>query len=1016
MVLPINNFVGNSPAEDYVWDFLKKNLPNECVSLHNYYLENEQVDVMILIPNKGILIIEIKGYLTKYIASVPDSTIIRFKNKPPEYSSFNQAVRYRNHLLKILKENEGNIEPAFVAVASCYPYITKREFLEKSLNKISNERLTILKEDFESGEAFGNKIEDIFNLVFSSINTPNGYDGFEGEKLDKIGNIIAPNFRNEEEIHLDDELTITIKEKLCYSKLLIFPERVSGSILESLAEQWLQGTKLYVFFGNDSDMDEFKCILHEKLQSTNKNIGLYDYNIHVDCIIGLESAIEIVNGEKYEEYDSALKFIDDNSRFNYHQYKIEHAMSDDIIVTAGAGTGKTFSMISRINYLIWKCQYSAEELIEKVALITFTRDAAYEMRAKLAADFMKQYLLTSNIKYLDYVEAVENMKICTIHSMADKILRKYSTYLGLGRNFAITSGKQLKVNKVHECLNNFIESNPNVDFGLPLYQIEKRLVTFLDKLENKNVDIINDSMLNFGQEDEIEGRDIFFSLIPVIREAKKAHRESCIKENKVALSDLILLLSELVDVIPKDTKQLDYLFIDEFQDTDDVQIGLIAKYKKIFGFKLFVVGDTKQCIYRFRGAKDDAFDVLEKSTGSKMKKFSLKKNYRTDSILLQRMNHVFEVWDSYGDIDYRDDEVLKGTKHINNSEQYNKIQCESEIDMITHLTNKICDFLAESKSDRVAILVRTNYQAMQIKQLCEARGIGVSVSVGGELYKIDPTIDLLKLLKALKANKSVAELYNLYTTSYVMETVDKVFLNSLSENEKIEYFYENLPKSLATWNSYLKRMRLEPILKVVRDLIEDVKPWVIFANKMNCSKDEKEVYENYYLNNLDQLFEKISLSSNLNYLTINNIINYLEIMILTHQDEEARSTLSDNENVSRVICTTVHKAKGLQYEHVILPYCSYDVSGSKSRGDVDLIYVENTVGYSVRYDEDDANNYQNNYYIEYKAREQQDRRREEIRILYVAMTRAIKSFSYYCIGNGHTNGTTKNWKQMLEDT
>jgi len=53
MVLPINEFIGNSPGEDDVWAFLKSNLPDDYVSLHNYYLENEQVDVMLFVPNKG---------------------------------------------------------------------------------------------------------------------------------------------------------------------------------------------------------------------------------------------------------------------------------------------------------------------------------------------------------------------------------------------------------------------------------------------------------------------------------------------------------------------------------------------------------------------------------------------------------------------------------------------------------------------------------------------------------------------------------------------------------------------------------------------------------------------------------------------------------------------------------------------------------------------------------------------------------------------------------------------------
>lgn len=138
-------------------------------------------------------------------------------------------------------------------------------------------------------------------------------------------------------------------------------------------------------------------------------------------------------------------------------------------------------------------------------------------------------------------------------------------------------------------------------------------------------------------------------------------------------------------------------------------------------------------------------------------------------------------------------------------------------------------------------------------------------------------------------------------------------------------------------------------------------------------------------------------------------------MVLTRQEEEERSTVGTEQQAQKILCATVHKVKGLQYEHVILPYCSYDVSGKKVRGDVDLIYSENKVGYAVRSNTEDDEIFQNNHYCDFKSDEEKLRREEEIRVLYVAMTRAIKSFSYYCVGNARAKGTSKNWKQFLEE-
>lgn len=1015
MVLPINEFIGNSPGEDDVWAFLKLNLPDDYISLHNYYLENEQVDVMLFVPNKGVLIIEIKSYLAKYITSVPDSTHIRFSNKPPEFSSFNQAIRYRDHMIKLFNKAENGVQAAFVTVASCYPYISKEEYKEKSLNKISAERLTILKEDFSSREAFLDKVDDIFDLVLQSANMANGYAGFEGEMFKNAVNIIAPDFENMQSEFQEDDVEDVKFSNMHFSHLIAFKDRAASSDLQKLLHEWISGTKIYAYFCNDIDADEFRAIIIGWLHQNNKKESLQTFNISIGHLDALTQNIDIVDGCDYIIFDEDLRCIDKHCSFNYQQYKIEHAELDNIMVKAGAGTGKTYSMISRINYLVWKHNYSPEELASKVFLITFTNDAADEMREKLSQNYMMHYLLTNNVKYLHYIETVENMQISTIHSLADKIIRKYASKIGLGKNFSITSGKYLKAQKVHEALNRFVENNPMVYFGLPLYQIEKRISDFIDQIENKNVDIINDEDVDFGEEIAIEGRDVFNGLIPVIKEAKQLYREECREENKVALSDLILTLKELSEILEPESDMVDYLFIDEFQDTDDVQIELIAIYQRLFGFKIFAVGDVKQCIYRFRGAEDAAFEILKTKTGKSFIDFALKKNYRTDYLLLQRMNEVFSRWNELGDLDYCGDDVLVSTKYINSSVEYHKIVAASESEMALSLVNQIRELRGENCEDRIAILVRTNYQAMQIKQICADVGIEVSVAGGGALYKIDPTVDLLKLLKALKHNGSALELFNLYTTSYVKESIDKMKIDALDDKEKIDYFYNNLPKSLLNWKEYLERLRLEPVLKVVRDIIEEAKPWAIFAGKMSVDEEEKRRYRDFYINNLDQLFEKIALSSNLSYLTINSIINFLELMVLTRQEEEERSTVGTEQQAKKILCATVHKVKGLQYEHVILPYCSYDVSGKKVRGDVDLIYSENKVGYAVRSNTEDDEIFQNNHYCDFKSDEEKLRREEEIRVLYVAMTRAIKSFSYYCVGNVRTKGTSKNWKQFLEE-
>lgn len=98
------------------------------------------------------------------------------------------------------------------------------------------------------------------------------------------------------------------------------------------------------------------------------------------------------------------------------------------------------------------------------------------------------------------------------------------------------------------------------------------------------------------------------------------------------------------------------------------------------------------------------------------------------------------------------------------------------------------------------------------------------------------------------------DVYGLYSTAYVAEKLNKIEIDKLTEDEKLVYFKNNLPKSLKKWDSYIERLRLEPVLKVVRDLVDDAKPWTIFSNEMGGSDKEKKANKEYYLRNLDQVY------------------------------------------------------------------------------------------------------------------------------------------------------------------
>lgn len=1023
------NFVGNSEGENLVWTRFNELLPSDFVSFHNYYLGLKQADVILLVPKRGILIIEVKGFYGKNVIDVPDNTIIRLKNQPPQPSPFEQAIKYRNLLLSdFLLPNE--IDSVYVACAVCYPYITRDEYKSKGLDKISHKRLTITFEDLDNKQNLLDKIDDIFNLAYESVSVPTLVRyGFDALLLDRVGNIISSNYKNEPYLQSSDEDIIVkpIQKRTIYSRFIYTNgDNFGGNEIESVINEWISGTKMF-FYTDNHDLLNY---LSDRMQNTIKQRGLAEresfavnncntFLFSTGIAPSLQHNFEIINGLDFEKFNNEFNVLHNESSFNKDQYAIEHAPLNDIIVKAGAGTGKTFSIVSRINYLIWKNEYEATDLKRAIAMITFTNESADAMKEKLTVNFLNYYLLTKNTLFLELIECIEDMNICTIHSMSRKILKKYASSLGLGKDFNIITGNFKRSQVLHSKLNDFVLNHPDFEnkVEVSMFHLGERLISFLEKLDNKNVDIVADkSVLSFGR----ATNPVFDDLVDVICDTQNEMYHYCQANNSVSLGDLIrklkLLCKKLIDKKVIFNHKVDYLFVDEFQDTDDVQIELMKSFKKLFGYNFFVVGDIKQCIYRFRGAEVKAFDTLNKGYSVPIQTISLNKNYRTDTNLMNRLNEIFSVWHTKNDIEYIGDDVLKGTKkYCDTAEIYNIVIDSEQMfekKMIASI-NRLLPKLSGSK-DKIAILVRYNWQIAEIRNICERNKLNIETEIGGELFRIDPTIDLFKLILALKFNLSPKHLYNLYTTSYAADDMAKIDVWEKKEDEKTDFFYSNLPSRLSKWVEYVERLRTEPVLRVIRDIVDDVKPWEIFAKKIGAVDEDIDRSESYYIRNLDQLFEKLILASNTDYLTINKLSDYLEIMILTRREEESRASYDIEKSKAKIICTTVHKSKGLEFDTVVLPYCEFDVSCARTKGDVDLIYSGNEVGYRVV-----GSNFkvafENDLYKKFQQDEVIDRKREEARILYVALTRAIKRVVWFSNNIPGTRKHTNCWDNMIKE-
>jgi superfamily I DNA/RNA helicase len=1039
LILPSNVEFKNY-AEKKVYKYIEENLPNNYISYYNYYIDLSEFDFAILIPGKGIAIIEVKGIFPDRILEVVDRNLIRYEKGNEKIinipSPLKQTNTYRYLFVnKIIEEVGKQIK---VLPFVCYPEITKIDYFDKDLDKVSPLNFTILKDNFKHQEALRNKILN----TFQEYNLTKA-DEFNDETVLKIREFFEPkdqiNFPEQiEQKERKDNKNIIYDSnnkdnRKYYSILKSIPANISikklKNIQDELFKEWIRGTKITLISSSDKILTKFKEYLFEKINELGlgshlnlkddegnwKQITFNFFFYKVDTDI---DELEVINCQLNESVEEVLeKTVSKESNFNINQYKLEHAQENkDIVVRAGAGTGKTFSMISRISYLLYINEMNAEKLKESIYMITFTTEAATNMKERLKEYLMKYYLLTQTKRYFKMIEVVEEMNISTIHALSRKIIKKYAAKLGFGKNISITSGIYQRNKAIGEVLDKYIDeknlSEAQELSAISMYNLQKRLKLFIKKVEGKSVDIL-DEELKFGKP-EYSKQTFFHNLFPeVLKRSEKKVRKKLKENNVLRLSDLIIKFIELIEDKNLDFKNLgiEYLFIDEFQDTDNRQIELFKKFQKSAGFNLFIVGDINQCIYRFRGADDEAF---ERIVDNNWLEFSLTKNYRTDRKLLDEFNNIFGEWGKL--LNFSNKNKIYSLLNKNKDENFfERIDVKEEID------NKIVKKVKEeyenlNNHETVAILVRTNKEVKRIKKLETDIGYFVSTDVGGEFYKLDPILDMYKLILALQFNKNPKYLFNLYSTSYITKRLPKkkLYKNRNNRNKLLKIFEDENP--ILGWGKYLSDLKTKPILKVLRQISKDLVPWNKYGEEKG--KDKNGIrFSVFYKKNLEKLFEKINEIGHTDYLTINNINKHLKIMILTGQEENKRKIEFDNISEGKnIVCMTVHKAKGLEYETVIMPFTGNELIDKRRIPPVDIIINDQKeISYQIRLDSKipgmSSKYIKNNFYLNTEDKDLEAKKKEEARILYVSMTRAIKRFIFF---NNVKTKTNQSWRDLIE--
>lgn len=724
--------------------------------------------------------------------------------------------------------------------------------------------------------------------------------------------------------------------------------------------------------------------------------------------------------------------------------------NDKYLIEASAGTGKTHSMSQIFIRLILEGYQP-----DKILLVTFTNSAADEIKERLLSFLVevrkfliyKDKNLLNKIKndnlLLDYLtnltkdtypnayksisknnnlllEKIENaiflfdkISVLTIHSFAIRLCKEFSNELNLPFEYDFFKNtdkvsfeifQRFFIANYQMIISQFNEKEEKTNFKSLYDKVNK----IRDFYENHRVSIENIiqneyEYIKYLKNPEI---DLYTSfLILYILESLNLKK----KYGLFNFSDSIeLLLKFLKDsknnkIKENITNRFDVLIVDEFQDTDEKQVEL---FELLFENKLtFYIGDPKQSIYGFRGG--DLINYL------KVKKrikddciFNLSNCYRSTEKVIEFINNFSdEIYNEQKDIlgifDISYNPVKSKAGSIENeSEAYlyklnESFSSENEYDyfltvsdIIKNKINQLSKSKTNFKYEDVAILFKSKYEIMNFykifSKIQEGKNkIPIALKIATSIFSTEETLFVYFLLRAILFNRQASAVRNLVSTNYFSFDFDSI----VNDFDKIfDKIYPALDILQENWKRYGIYSVFETIFISSDNILYGFNPFT------------RENFERK-LTNIRQIFEILTYYfENRNYSLFNQF-EFFHNLLLGNEDED-----EDQENMNSmrleseenaVLVSTIHSAKGLEYEVVFLPKFKKEVKNRspsiyycKDNDDIDKRYILD----SKKADEKEKtqNNY-NDYQVERKNLSKLNLIYQDKNLKYVAITRAKKN-------------------------
>lgn len=568
-----------------------------------------------------------------------------------------------------------------------------------------------------------------------------------------------------------------------------------------------------------------------------------------------------------------------------------------LLVFAGAGSGKTKVITSRIAYLI--CHHNIKP--ENILAVTFTKKASEEMQERIDK-------LLSEVG----VSQSERPAIGTFHSIGAMILRREANLVGLTNSFSIYDTDDSD-NLIKEII---------LSMNLDIKQIKPQAISWL--IGAAKNDLVSPEDFPFKYSGYIED---------IAAEVYTKYQKQLTDQNSVDFGDLIYypakILQENLGILEKYQNKYQYLLIDEYQDTNKSQY-VMSKLLAQVHRNICVVGDDDQGIYGWRGADIQNILSFEKDF-PEVKVVKLEQNYRSVANVIHAAVAVIEKNVS------RAEKTLWTDK--SDGEKIVIYQAENPEDEARYVVDELISFRNSGrKLKEAAFLYRTNYQSRVLEEELLRRGISYKLVGGFRFYErkeIKDIISYLRFVHNIKDDLSLSRVLNVPARKMGPKSVSELFTLARSLHLSIG----ELLVGAYIINNEIKNDGIvdESVISDVMSKIEEAGKFNniinIFGEIYVGCKDKnaliaiKEIieltkYDNYIddgseaaqskLENLTEL--KNVAASYVTKSSDNSIALFLQEITLIEQEQDKNM----REGGDSVTLMTMHSAKGLEFPAVFI--------------------------------------------------------------------------------------------------